>query len=186
MIIVWFISFLMIFQLEASLIKGGKDRFELCPYHLLLNVFPPADQFFLYQLLENGQEERKRKAGPQGGPAAKKPKFQPISFIEQRCGRQYFESKKLEIGKLLLENNTSEMVKRILEIAIDYIMQDVRPMQSKSPSNQLIKITATTVICRSFENIPHHLLYAINNYDNTSLEGLIKLAVASKQKNKVK
>lgn len=182
MIIVWFISFLMIFQLEACYF----NPVELGPYHLLLNVFPQGDQDVLNQLLENGQKERKRKDDQQSGPVAKKLKFQPINFIEQRCGKQYFESKKLKIKELLLKNNTPEMVELILKIAIDYIIQDVRPTQSKSPSNELIKITAKTVICRSFESIPHDLPYAINNYNNKSLEDLIKIAVASKQKNKVK
>lgn len=182
MIIVCFISFLMIFQLKDAFC----GEVNLNPYHLLLGVFPEGDQHVLNELLKNGQKERKRKDDQQSGPVAKKLKFQPINFIEQRCGKQYFESKKLEIKKLLLGNNTPEMVKEILGIAIDYIIQDVRPMQSKNPSNQLIKITATTVICRSFESIPDDLSCAINNYDNESLEDLIKIAVASKQKNKVK
>jgi len=182
MIIASFISFLMIFQLKIAFC-GDVD---LNPYHLLLNVFPEGDQTFLYGLLQNGQKKRKRKDDQEGGPVAKKPKFQPVNFIEKRCGNQYFKSKELEIEQLSLENDSSKIVKKILEIAIDYIIQDVRPTQFKSPSNELIKITAKTVICRSFESISHDLSDIIDDYDDKFLKDLITIAVASKQKNKVK
>ena len=189
MIIVWLVSFLMIFQLKIAFC----GEVNLNPYHLLLNVFPEGDQTSLYQLLENGQKERKRKDDQESGPVAKKPKFQPDlliknqpNFIQQRCGKAYFESKKLEIEELLLKHNPSETVNLILQIAIDYIIQDVRPTQFKSPSNELIKITAKTVICRSFESISHDLSDIIDDYDDKFLKDLITIAVASKQKNKVK
>lgn len=183
MIIVCFISFLMIFQLEACYF----NPVELGPYHLLLDVFSEGDQPVLHKLLENGQKERKRKANQQDVPVAKRPKFNgspsndiPINRIEQRCGKEYLESEKLAIERLLAVNDFRNMVNRILHIAINYIMKDGRPMQSKKPSTQLIKTAATLIIVPSFQNLPSHVKTTISDYDDKELKSLIASVVTSK------